>query len=57
MVQVLGITGLQAGSACTLVQGQLPEIFRFAHFLAVTDAALPSSVGQTAVAFPHQLTR
>jgi hypothetical protein len=44
LIQVLGITGLQTEPVRALVQGQSPEIFRFVHFLAATEAALPSSV-------------
>ncbi len=52
-----------ASQGCTLLaagvisQGLLPEIFRHDPFLAVTGAALPRSVGQTAVANTYQLTR
>ena len=41
-------------SACS---GLVARDFRFAHFLAVADAALPRNVGQTVVAFPYQLPR
>lgn len=59
--QVLHMFGASQG--CTLLaagvisQAQLPEIFRYDPFLAVTGAALPRSVGQTAVATTYQLTR
>ena len=57
-----------ASQGCTLLaagvifRGLLPEIFRYDPFLydpflAVTGAALPRSVGQTAVATTYQMTR
>jgi hypothetical protein len=44
------------GVTWVLALGQLPEIFRHDPFGAVTGAALPRSIGKTAVATPHQLT-
>ena len=60
MTQVWGFGASQTcapGSTWVIALGQLPEIFRYDPFGAVTGAALPRSVGKTAVATPHQLTR
>ncbi|WP_227559056.1 hypothetical protein, partial [Acinetobacter calcoaceticus] len=37
------------GTAGLISQSQLPEIFRYDPFLAVTGAALPRNVGKTTV--------
>ena len=52
-----GITSLRTWVYLGACSGPVARGFRYDPFWAGPDPALPRSVGQTAVAFPHHLTR